>query len=333
MLQENELNKLLEIVPEEGLGQAAAAVGAPPQRLKKRRTNREELLGWTFSCIPILGFAIFGMIPLIFSLIISFNQYTGLRMDTAVGVGFENFATVFGDHLFWKSVLNTLEVIVATLIALVISVVISTLMNNVKHCKKLYQTVFFIPYVCSMVAITFMWQWIFNYNYGILNSILRMIGAIEENVNWLGSEDTFMSCMFVILIWGGTGFNIILLSAALTNVNKTYYEAADIDGAGVFIKFFKITLPAISPTIFYLLITGLIGALQEFTRFQVMASDGGPNYAGLTIVFYLYRQLFNAQGGSNIGVATAVGWILAVFIALITALNFWISKKWVSYGE
>lgn len=333
MLQENEINGLPDIASQEGLGQAAAAVGAPPQRLKKRRTNREELLGWTFSCIPILGFLIFGMIPLVFSLVISFNQYRGLQMDTAVGVGFENFATFLGDPLFWKSVVNTLLVIVATLIALVISVIISTLMSNVKHCKKLYQTVFFIPYVCSMVAITFMWQWIFNYNYGILNSVLRMIGAIEENVNWLGSEDTFMSCMFVILIWGGTGFNIILLSAALTNINKTYYEAASIDGAGVFVKFFRITLPAISPTIFYLLITGLIGALQEFTRFQVMASDGGPNYAGLTIVFYLYRQLFNAQGGSDIGVATAVGWFLAVFIALVTALNFWISKKWVSYDE
>ena len=139
--------------------------------------------------------------------------------------------------------------------------------------------------------------------------------------------------MYVVLVWGGTGFNIILLSAALTNVNKNCYEAAELDGAGVFTKFFKITLPAISPTVFYLLITGVIGALQEFSRFQVMAPDGGPQYAGLTIVFYLYRLLFNAQGGSDIGLATSVGWILAVLIAGVVGLNFWGSKKWVSYDE
>ena len=142
-----------------------------------------------------------------------------------------------------------------------------------------------------------------------------------------------MPVMYILLIWSGTGFNIILLMAAMTNVNRNCYEAADIEGAGMFVKFFRITLPAISPTIFYLLITGIIGSLQAFTQFQVMVADGGPGYAGLTIVFYLYRELFQANGGSDIGVATAVGWILALFIAVVVAFNFWGSKKWVSYDE
>ncbi len=101
----------------------------------------------------------------------------------------------------------------------------------------------------------------------------------------------------------------------------------------MFTKFFKITLPAISPTVFFLLVTGVMGALQEFTRFQVMKPDGGPGKAGITIVFYLYRQLFNEGGGSNIGIATAVGWILALLIGIVTFANFKISKKWVSYDE
>lgn len=313
-----------------------SAVGgrAPLRARKKRRsTNKEELIGWGLSSIPILGFAIFSLIPLLFSLYISLNTFKGLRLNTAEWVGFANFKSILTDDLFWTSVINTLYVILAIVIALVISVVISVVLSKCTKGKKLYQSVFFIPYVCSMVAITFMWQWIFNYNYGVLNTILRQIGIIKENINWLGDAKYFMPMMFVILIWGGTGFNIILLSASLTNVNKNCYEAAEIDGAGSLVQFFKITLPAISPTVFYLLIIGIIGALQEFARFQVMAADGGPEYRGLTIVFYLYRRLFNEGGGSDIGQASAVGWILAVFIAVIVAINFWGSKKWVSYDE
>ena len=104
-----------------------------------------------------------------------------------------------------------------------------------------------------------------------------------------------------------------------------------IDGAGEVKRFFKITLPLISPTIFYLLIMGLIGALQEFTRFQVMTPDGGPEYQGLTVVFYLYKQLFNASGGSNLGIASAMGWIIAVLISIVTVLNFGLQRKWVNY--
>lgn len=306
---------------------------APMRARKKRKTNKEELIGWGMSCIPIIGFLIFGVIPLVFSIYICFHQFRGLRLNTAEFVGFDNFVEIFTDDLFWKSVVNTLIVIGATLIALAVSILISTLLSNCGKGKKLFQTVYFIPYVCSMVAITFMWQWIFNYNFGVLNALLRNMGLIKENINWLGDEKTFMPVMYVILIWGGTGFNIILLSAAMTNVNKNCYEAADIDGAGMFTKFFRITLPAISPTTFYLLVTGLIGSLQTFTQFQVMASNGGPGYSGLTIVFYLYRELFQANGGSDIGVATAVGWVLALFISVVVAFNFWGSKKWVSYDE
>lgn len=300
---------------------------------RKTKIKREEIVGWALSIIPIIGFALFGLIPLLFSLFIGFHSFKGLRIDTATWTGLNNFKTVLTDKLFWISVRNTVYVIIAMVIALIISIVISVVMSNIKKGKKLFQTVFFIPYVCSLVAITFMWKWIFNYNYGVLNAILRKLHIIKENVNWLGQAKTFMPAMFAVLIWAGTGFNIILLSASLTSVNKSYYEAADIDGAGTFVKFFKITLPAISPTIFYLLITGIIGSLQEFARFQVMAGDGGPEYSGLTIVFYLYRQLFNPNGGSNIGLATAVGWILALFIGIVVLINFWGSKKWVSYDE
>ena len=318
---------------------------------KRRWTNQEEVMGWVFTGIPLLGFLIFGMVPLALSLYISFNHFPmGTRLtsftDDLFGQtfpitfrGFKNFGYVLGDTLFWKSVLNTLFVVFTTVIALILSVFISMMLYHCKKGKKFFQTVFFIPYVCSLVAITFMWQWIFSpTSGGILNSFLGWFGS--EPLNWITYSPTrFRFVMFIVMLWSGTGFNIILLSAAMTNINKSCYEAADLDGAGMFVKFFKITLPAISPTIFYLLVTGIIGSLQEFTRFQIMLGEqnqavGGAN---ITIVYYLFNKMRAFDRAPNattgVGIASAVGWILALMIGLVTFANFRISKKWVSYDE
>lgn len=322
----------------------------PKPKQKKHWTNREEVMGWIFASIPILGFLIFGMIPLVLSLYISFHHFDGLSIVEEIDplfpqlshyvtpMGFKNFQMVLTDPKFWQSIVNTLFVVFTTLVSLAISVFISMMLYNCTKGKKFFQTVFFVPYVCSLVAITFMWQWIFDKDYGILNSIILQFGG--KAVSWTSySAELFRFVMFVVLVWSGTGFNIILLSAALTNINKNTYEAADIDGAGMFVKFFKITLPAISPTLFYLLVTGIIGSLQEFTRFQIMVPEGANAVgdANITIVYYLYNKLrassTNLNNVTGIGVASAVGWLLALMIGLVTFANFKISKKWVSYDE
>ena len=143
--------------------------------------------------------------------------------------------------------------------------------------------------------------------------------------------------MIVMSVWCGVGFNMILYSAALSNINPSYYEAAEIDGANKFQKFFKITVPLLSSTTFYLLVVGLIGGLQEFTRFQAinsvnsnLISATGPNNAGLTIVFYLYNKAFNSVGG--LGIAAATSWLLAILTTIITIINFKLSKRWVYDG-
>ena len=322
----------------------------PSKSPKKRWTNQEEVMGWVFTGIPILGFLIFGLIPLALSLYISFNHFPGLKLYEQVDeffpqlsykitfMGFTNFGMVLSDPAFWKSVLNTLFVVFTTIASLALSIFISMMLYHCKKGKKFFQTAFFIPYVCSLVAITFMWELIFNADHGLLNSVIIAFGGQAKN--WITYSPTrFRLVMFVVMLWSGTGFNIILLSAALTNINKSCYEAADIDGAGMLVKFFRITLPAISPTVFYLLVTGIIGALQEFTRFQIMlpgenSSVGGAN---ITVVCYLYQKLTSSSRLPNdikgIGIATSVGWILALMIGFVTFLNFKISKKWVSYDE
>ena len=298
---------------------------------KKNRLRKEEVQGIIFANIPLLGFCIFGLIPLIVSFYLSFNSFKGLQIQSAEYVGFENFKEIFKDDLFYQSLGNTAFVLLATVTALVLSVIVSALIaTNVRGAKG-FKAIYFVPYVCSLVAITFMWKWIYDYNYGVLNTTLMDWGWIREPISWLGSAEYYRVAMFVLLVWSSTGYNIILLTAALLAVPQTLHEAAQIDGAGEVRRFFRITLPMISPTIFYLLIMGLIGSLQEFTRFQVMTPDGGPEYQGMTVVFYLYKQLFNASGGSDLGVASAMGWIIAVFITLITILNFGLQKKWVNY--
>ena len=300
-------------------------------RKTRKRLGKEEVQGILYANIPLFGFCFFGLIPLLLSLYLCFNSFKGLRLHTAKFVEWENFSEILQDEMFWQSLGNTAFVLVAAVVALLLSLVISALIaTNVRGAKG-FKAIYFVPYVCSMVAITFMWKWIYDYNYGVLNTTLMDWGWIQEPISWLGSAEYYRTAMFVLLVWSSTGFNIILLTAALIGVPRELHEAAQIDGAGEFRRFFSITLPLISPTIFYLLIMGLIGALQEFTRFQVMTSDGGPEYQGMTVVFYLYRQLFNASGGSDLGVASAMGWIIAVLISAVTILNFRLQRRWVNY--
>ena len=300
-------------------------------RKTRKRLGKEEVQGILYANIPLFGFCLFGLIPLLLSLYLCFNSFKGLRLHTAKFVEWENFSEILQDEMFWQSLGNTAFVLVAAVVALLLSLVISALIaTNVRGAKG-FKAIYFVPYVCSLVAITFMWKWIYDYNYGVLNTTLMDWGWIQEPISWLGSAEYYRTAMFVLLVWSSTGFNIILLTAALIGVPKELHEAAQIDGAGEFRRFFSITLPLISPTIFYLLIMGLIGALQEFTRFQVMTPDGGPEYQGMTVVFYLYRQLFNASGGSDLGVASAMGWIIAVLISAVTILNFSLQRRWVNY--
>lgn len=300
-------------------------------RKTRKRLGKEEVQSILYANIPLFGFCFFGLIPLLLSLYLCFNSFKGLRLHTAKFVEWENFSKILQDEMFWQSLGNTAFVLVAAVVALLLSLVVSALIaTNVRGAKG-FKAIYFVPYVCSLVAITFMWKWIYDYNYGVLNTTLMDWGWIQEPISWLGSAEFYRTAMFVLLVWSSTGFNIILLTAALIGVPRELHEAAQIDGAGEFRRFFSITLPLISPTIFYLLIMGLIGALQEFTRFQVMTPDGGPEYQGMTVVFYLYRQLFNASGGSDLGVASAMGWIIAVLISAVTILNFSLQRRWVNY--
>lgn len=300
---------------------------------KKYSKSKKSILtnwqGFLFSCLPVLRFAIFGFIPLVVGLLMAFLP---MRYNFDVisamqqGFTFDNFVVVLKDATFWKSIGNTFYLALSWPISMVIALLVSILLTKNIKGKPFYRTVYFIPFVCSLVAVTLMWNVILDYNYGVANNALEWLTGTR--INWRGDPKWYRFGLICMTVWSTTGYKIIILTAALTSVNKNLYEAASLDGANAIQKVFNITLPAISPTVFYLFVTGLIDVLQEFTRSQVWDRLGGPNSTGITMVFYLYREAFTY---SNMGTASAVAWILSIMIILITILNFAMSKKWVNY--
>ncbi|MEE3457689.1 MAG: sugar ABC transporter permease, partial [Lachnospiraceae bacterium] len=182
------------------------------------------------------------------------------------------------------------------------------------------------PVVSSLVAVSILWAWVFNYDYGLLNGIYKLLTG-QHGPNWLGDEKMIKISMIIFMVWKGLGGTIILYLAGLQNIPRDYYEAAEIDGASGWDKFLNITLPLLSPVTFYVLITSLIGGFQVFVEVQVMAANGGPNYSAATVVFYLYEKAFK---NGQLGYGSAIAVILAIIIFAITALNFWGQNKWVN---
>lgn len=299
-----------------------------PKKLKQQNKIEREV-GTTLALIPVIGFIIFGLLPMILAFVMAFLYVPGKGdITSATFVGFENFKEVLTDPMFWQSIKNTFVLAIPLPICIVVSLCVAFLLTKISKGKAFFQAVNFLPYVCCAVAIALMWELIFNQSHGILNSFL---GRTRENaIPWLTDSKYYTFSLIIIGIWSGTAFGIVLYGAALTNIKSNLYEAAQIDGANSLQSFFHITLPGVSPTTFYLLITGLIGALQEFTRIQIISgNDAGPNNDGLTIVFYVYRRAFVYN--NQMGNASAAALFLVLIISLISAINFIASKKWVKY--
>lgn len=302
---------------------------------KKKRKILHNLSCWAMCGLPVLGVMIFAFVPILISAYLSFTELHRFDFTAATWAGFSNFVYVFKDPLFWRAILNTLYACLAIPIEMFLGLLIaSVLVKDIKG-KGFFRALFFVPYICSAAAVTLIFRWIFDTDLGIVNSWLANMGIPKQG--FFLDEFWFMPCMLIMMIWGGTGYYVLLYQAALTNVNKSALEAAELDGANAVQKFIHVTLPAISPTTFYMVVMGCIGGLQSFSAFQIICSamgagmKFGPNNAGITIVYYLYDRGFNNIFSHGMGIASAAAWILAVFILLLTVFNFKFSKKWVNY--
>lgn len=321
------------IVAIEGSGKTCSlATAVALKKQKNRRKALENLQGILFASSPLVGFLLFGCIPLIISLILSFGKLRTFDLHDVEFIGFDNYVRIFTeDDKFIKSIGNTFVYAIFTVIlSIAISLALATFLNRKIAFRSGFRMILFLPYICSAVAISTMWKWVFEYNYGILNTIMTALGG--ERINWLGDVRTAMPVMILTSVWGGLGFNMILYSAALSAINKSYYEAAMLDGAGNLRVFFTITFPLISPTTFYLAIMSFIGSLQSFANFQIMTPTGGPEESTLTMVFRVWDIAFNLDKRTyGMGYAAATSWIVGLIIMIFTAINFGLSKKWVYY--
>lgn len=317
----------------------AAEATSPQTGIKGKKPHkrmsavqRRSLYGLLTAAIPLVGFLVFNIVPLAITLATMFVTMDGFDFSTMEWNNFQNFGSVFSDTRFWRSIGVSFTLTVPHMLGLLISLFLSALIAQKLPAHKFFKALYFIPYICSSVAITIMWKWIFDQNTGILNDIITALTGAERGPQWYDYEGPFTQMLITIMVWQAPGYGIVMFAAAFTNVNPTLYEAAELDGAGPFRKFISVTLPAISPTIFYLLMAGIIAGLQTFDIPMMFGTawtgEAGPKDAGLTTVLYIY---FEGMQFGNMPVASVMSMFLFVIIFVIMFINFKLSNKWVSY--
>ncbi len=305
-----------------GSGRLAAA-GAARGRARLSERRREELTAWLFISPWVIGFLIFTLGAMAFSLGLSFFETDLLSKREFVGL--ENYAALATDPLFRKSlrvtfVYTALTVPLSTIVALAIAL----LLNGRIRGLSFWRTVYYLPAVVSGVAVALIWNWVLNPRAGLLNQGLALVGIAGPR--WFASEAWAIPGLALIALWG-TGTNMLLYLAGLQSIPTELREAAQIDGAGPLKTFFAVTLPLLTPTIFFNLVINVINSFQVFTNAYVL-TEGGPNNATLTLVLYLYRQGFQLF---QFGYASAVAWILFAIILIFTLILVRSSSLWVHY--
>ena len=298
----------------------------------KRKKLGRELEGFLFSFAPVLRFLLFGLVPLIVGLAMAFltMEYT---YDIADGTfcGFDNFLYVLDPaNGFWKAVGNTLLMALAWPISMAIALLVSMLLTKDVKGKPFFRTVYFIPFVCSVVALTLMWNVLLDYNYGPINQLIENI--FGTRINFRGDADWYIPGLILMMVWSTTGYKIVILTAALTTVNKTYYEAASLDGANAWQTLWKVTIPNVMPSITICTFLTLTNSFKLFDQ-NLALTAGRPfiQNAGETVkttemlALNIYSSFYASTTNRGVGQAKAV--IFFVLVAAISILQLSSSRK------
>lgn len=271
----------------------------------------------------IVGFILFTGGPLLFSIIISFCRFDIL--NSAFFTGLHNYAVMFSeDELFWKSLGNTLFMVIGVPLGMIVGLGMAILLTREVRGVAVWRTFFYLPSIVPMVASSILWIWIFNPSSGLINQLLDTIGI--QGPLWLQDEATSKWSLILMGLWTAGGGMIIWI-AGLKGIGKSYYEAAAIDGAGAWAQFRYITIPMLTPYIFFNLVMGLIGIFQVFTQAFIMTAGGPVN----STLFYVYHLFNNAFRYLHMGYACAMAWFLFLIVVILTAIQMHYSKKWVHY--
>lgn len=296
-----------------------------PTTKRHWRQRREAIDAYIFMSPVIIGLLVFTVGPIIVSLFLSFTKYNLLSDPKWIGI--DNYIKMYGEALFWKSLtVSAVYSVVSVPLGLVVALFLAILLNRKMRGVYVFRSIYYLPTVISGVGVAMLWRWIFNGQYGILNTLLRTVGI--KGPNWLLDEHYALAALIITSIWGVGGTMLIFL-AGLQGIPSELLEAAEIDGAGKWAQFRFITLPLISNVTFFNLVLGIIGALQVFTDAFVI-TNGGPNNSTLFIAVYLYRHAFMYL---NFGYAAALAWVLFIIVMLLTLMVFRSSPLWVFYEQ
>ncbi len=296
-----------------------------PQTVSPRLRRKETISAYLFllpSLVFFLGFVVF---PMVLCIVTSFFDANMNANKPDVFIGLANYVELWQDKVFLKALVNTIIIVLVSVpVVCVFSLWVASAIYRMKEGPlSFFRVVFYLPVVTGSVAVTVVWKWMYNNYYGIFNYLLKGAGLIEKNINWLGDPKYALACIIIILLTTSVGQPIVLYVSALSNVDNSLVEAAEVDGATNMQCFWRIKWPQIMPTTLYILVITTINSFQCFALIQLLTS-GGPNYATETVMYYIYYTAFKLY---RFGYGNAMGVILAIFIAVLSAVQFRLAKE------
>ena len=287
--------------------------------------RRETIAGYLFLLPSLLFFIGFVVVPMVMCVVTSFFD-ANMNMNTPdTFIWFDNYVELWQDPVFLKALVNTFIIVVVSVpFTCVFSLWVASAIYKMKEgLLSFFRIVFYLPVVTGSVAVTVVWKWMYNNYYGIFNYLLKNTGVISKNINWLGNPQYALWCIILILLTTSVGQPIVLYVSALSNVDNSLVEAAEVDGATNMQVFWRIKWPQIMPTTLYILIITTINSFQCFALIQLLTS-GGPNYATETVMYYIYYTAFKLY---RFGYGNAMGVILAIFIGILSVVQFRLARE------
>lgn len=290
----------------------------------RARARQGSWKAWLYLLPALLILGTFQVYPVLKSFLMGFYTRFDYLTDTVYEWGLDNFVNLFHDADFILAIRNTcVLVLVAAPLSILIALLFAVLLNSNIRLRKFFQSVYFLPFVTSMVAVSVVWAWMLNKDFGLVNSLLRLLGI--SKVAWLTNPRMTLPILVVLAIWKGLGYRVILFLAGLQGIDPRYYAAARMDGARSFQRFLHVTIPMLKPTLVFLSITTVIDVFKTFDEVYVMyANEPGPLKSGLTIVFYIFTKFYRHWEFAS---AAAAAFVLFLIIFAVTLLQFFLTSR------
>lgn len=296
--------------------------------LKSKQKRNQIMWAWILIAPTFIGLLVLNIIPVILTVVMSFQNVNLLGDSTFIGL--QNYSHLLQDPEFWQTLRNTLlYAAIQVPITVVIATVLAALLNTRIKGLSFYRTLYFLPMLAAPAAVAMVWRWLYNSEYGLINQILQLFG-LEGNIAWLSDPNVVLWSLIIVGIWSNIGYNMILLLAGMQEIPSTYYEAATLAGANKRQQFIHITLPLLSPQLFFVIVTSLITSLQVFDLVYLLFDRTNPALRNVQSLSYMFYHESFVLGARGYGATIAI--ILVILISILTYVQFKLQKRWVHYG-